>query len=219
MSLFLPLNIVEATVVSNPKSDLWTAHGFSSCYPLAGIRGSVAKNAITMFVSEVLYRVVKDGAAEEAPAEEAPKPIKKPGVDPALVEAISASVAQRMSQPEVNVKDTPTVPRDKQIEEAERITRQLEEMDWIGHNRGGKKNHSGWIVALLCLTALVLGALILHSIGAISGRPRPAQTPEETAEAVQAILLDIESIRGTNYLDAVRRAAESDSIVVTVEKN
>ena len=65
MSLFLPLNIVEATVVSNPKSDLWTAHGFSSCYPLAGIRGSVAKNAITMFVSEVLYRVVKDGAAEE----------------------------------------------------------------------------------------------------------------------------------------------------------
>jgi hypothetical protein len=46
-----------------------------------------------------------------------------------------------------------------------------------------------------------------------------AQTPEETAEAVQAILLDIESIRGTNYLDAVRRAAESDSIVVTVEKN
>ena len=46
-----------------------------------------------------------------------------------------------------------------------------------------------------------------------------AQTPEETAEAVQAILLDIESIRGANYLDAVRRAAESDSIVVTVEKN
>ena len=53
-------------------------------------------------------------------------------------------------------------------------------MDWIGHNRGGKKNHSGWIVFLLCLTALVLGALILHSIGAISGRPRPATNPEET---------------------------------------
>lgn len=46
-----------------------------------------------------------------------------------------------------------------------------------------------------------------------------ARTPEETAEAVKVILLDIESIRGTNYLDAVRRAAESDSIVVTVEKN
>ena len=118
--------------------------------------------------------------AEEAPAEPEPKPIKKPGVDPALVEAISASVAQRMAQPDPNVKDPPTVPRDKQSEEAERITRQLEEMDWIGHNRGGKKNRSGWIVVLLCLTALVLGALILHSIGAISGRPRPAVTPEET---------------------------------------
>jgi hypothetical protein len=31
--------------------------------------------------------------------------------------------------------------------------------------------------------------------------------------------MDIETIRGANYLDAVRRAAESDSIVVTVEKN
>ena len=65
MSLFLPLNIVETTVVTNPKSDLWTAHGFSSCYPLTGIRDSIAKNAITMFISEVLYRVVREGSAEE----------------------------------------------------------------------------------------------------------------------------------------------------------
>ena len=124
-----------------------------------------------------------DAPAEEpeAPAEDAAeKPIKKPGVDPALVEAISASVAERMSKTDPRVKDTPTVPADRQIEEAERISRQLEQMEWIGHNRGGKKNHSGWIVFLLCLTALVLGALILHSIGAISGRPRPTQTPEET---------------------------------------
>ena len=131
-------------------------------------------------VEKPAEEVPEETPAEEAPSEAEVKPIKKPGVDPALVEAISASVAQRMSQPEVNVKDTPTVPRDKQIEEAERISRQLEEMDWIGHNRGGKKNHSGWIVFLLCLTALVLGALILHSIGAISGRPRPATNPEET---------------------------------------
>ena len=45
------------------------------------------------------------------------------------------------------------------------------------------------------------------------------KTLEETAETVKAILSDIEAIRGANYLDAVRRAAESDAIVVTVEKN
>ena len=42
---------------------------------------------------------------------------------------------------------------------------------------------------------------------------------DKTAESVKAILSDIEAIRGANYLDAVRRAAESDAIVVTVEKN
>ena len=62
------------------------------------------------------------------------------------------------------------------------------------------------------------GTLPRYTISRISHAGN-AQTPEEMAEAVQAILLDIESIRGTNYLDAVRRAAESDSIVVTVEKN
>ena len=56
---------------------------------------------------------------------------------------------------------------------------------------------------------------VIFSILAKKGYART----EEMSEAVQAILLDIESIRGTNYLDAVRRAAESDSIVVTVEKN
>jgi hypothetical protein len=62
------------------------------------------------------------------------------------------------------------------------------------------------------------GTLPRYTISRISHAGN-AQTPEEMSEAVQAILLDIESIRGTNYLDAVRRAAESDSIVVTVEKN
>ena len=119
---------------------------------------------------------------EPAPEEE-PKSVKKPGVDPALVEAISASVAARMAQNDknVNVKDTPTVPPEKQVEEAERISRQLEQMEWIGHNRDRERNRSGWIVLLLCAVALVLGALILHSIGAIGGRPRPTPLlPEET---------------------------------------
>ncbi len=117
-------------------------------------------------------------AAPEAPAE--PAPVKKPGVDPALVEAISASVAARMAQSETPVKDTPTVPPEKQVEEVERISRQLEQMEWIGHNRDRSERRSGWIVLLLCAIALVLGALILHSIGAIGSRPRPTPLPEET---------------------------------------
>ena len=62
------------------------------------------------------------------------------------------------------------------------------------------------------------GTLPRYTISRISHAGN-AQTQEEAAEAVQTILLDIESIRGANYLDAVRRASESDSIVVTVEKN
>ncbi|MBQ9172580.1 MAG: DNA repair protein RecO C-terminal domain-containing protein [Bacteroidales bacterium] len=65
MSLFLPLNILEGTVVENPKSTLWKAYGFSSQDSLIGIRNDLRKNTITMFMSEVLYRTVKDGENEE----------------------------------------------------------------------------------------------------------------------------------------------------------
>lgn len=65
MALFLPLNIVEASVCENPKSNLWKAYGFSSVYPLNGIRSNLYKNSMTMFMSEVLYRVVKDGTNED----------------------------------------------------------------------------------------------------------------------------------------------------------
>lgn len=61
MSLFLPLNIVEADVVQSSKSSLYTARGLSSASPLMGIRSSILKNSMTMFISEVLYRVVKEG--------------------------------------------------------------------------------------------------------------------------------------------------------------
>lgn len=65
MSMFLPLNIVEASVRENPKSSLLVADGFSALYPLNGIRDNLSKNAMTMFMSEVLYRVIKDGTNEE----------------------------------------------------------------------------------------------------------------------------------------------------------
>lgn len=65
MSLFLPMNIVEATIVSNPKSDLWRASHFSCSTPLAGIRSSMSKNTMTLFLSEVLFRSLKDGCDED----------------------------------------------------------------------------------------------------------------------------------------------------------
>lgn len=41
MALFLPLNILEAEVTENPKSDLWFARNFVSVNPLVGIRGNI----------------------------------------------------------------------------------------------------------------------------------------------------------------------------------
>ena len=65
MSLFLPLNILEADIVENNKSTLYTARNISARYPLSGIRNNMFKNSMTMFMSEVLYRVVKEGGLEQ----------------------------------------------------------------------------------------------------------------------------------------------------------
>lgn len=64
-TLFLPLTIVEAEIVESSKSNLYTAKNLTASYPLLGIRNSHYKNPMTMFMSEVLYRVVKDGSREE----------------------------------------------------------------------------------------------------------------------------------------------------------
>ena len=65
MSLFLPLNILEADVTESPKSTLWRAGSVTARHPLNGIRSNIYKNTMTLFMSEVLYRAVKDGAREE----------------------------------------------------------------------------------------------------------------------------------------------------------
>ena len=65
MALFLPLNILEADVVESSKSTLYSARNLTARYPLSGIRGDLFKNSMTMFMSEVLYRAVKDGCAEQ----------------------------------------------------------------------------------------------------------------------------------------------------------
>lgn len=65
MSLFLPLNILEADVVESSRTTLSTARNLSARYPLSGIRGNLYKNSMTMFMSEVLFRVLREGAYEE----------------------------------------------------------------------------------------------------------------------------------------------------------
>ena len=69
MALFLPLNILEAEVTENPKSSLWFARNFVSVNPLNGIRSNIHKNTMTLFMSEVLYRVVKDQTTEDGLAD------------------------------------------------------------------------------------------------------------------------------------------------------
>ena len=65
MSLFLPMNIIEADIVESPRARLYTARNITAKYPLSGIRGNLYKNSITLFLSEVLYRVVREGGVEQ----------------------------------------------------------------------------------------------------------------------------------------------------------
>ena len=65
MSLLLPLNVLEAEVTESSKSTLLSARNLTVRHPLLGIRNNIFKNSMTMFMSEVLYRVVKDGSREE----------------------------------------------------------------------------------------------------------------------------------------------------------
>ena len=64
-TLFLPLNILEADVLENPKSELWTLRGISLKEGLTNVRGDLRKNTMTLFLSEVLLRTVRDGAVED----------------------------------------------------------------------------------------------------------------------------------------------------------
>ena len=64
-SLFLPLNILEADIQESTKTTLFTARNLSVRCPLAGIRNNMFKNSMTMFMSEVLFRVLKEGVYEQ----------------------------------------------------------------------------------------------------------------------------------------------------------
>lgn len=64
-ALFLPLNILDAEIIENPKSELWRLRSLAAVHPLGGIRSNVHKNTMTLFMSEVLFRTLRDGANEE----------------------------------------------------------------------------------------------------------------------------------------------------------
>ncbi len=63
-SYFLPLNVLEAYITVNPKSSLYSVKSLGVKHPLLGLRNSILKSSISLFVSEVLYRVIKDGDKE-----------------------------------------------------------------------------------------------------------------------------------------------------------
>jgi len=63
-ALYLPFSVLDAEVLENRKSDLWRLRGVSAVYPLGGVRSDFNKNAITLFMSEVLWRGVQEGSAE-----------------------------------------------------------------------------------------------------------------------------------------------------------
>lgn len=63
-AFFQPLNILDCEIAANPKSSLFRASAFQSAHPLAGIRSSYGKNAISMFMAEVLFRALREDADE-----------------------------------------------------------------------------------------------------------------------------------------------------------
>ena len=65
MSLFQPLSLLEADVIENPRATLWNAVSPGVRHPLAGLRGNLYKNAMSVFMSEVLYRVVREGTRDD----------------------------------------------------------------------------------------------------------------------------------------------------------
>ena len=65
MTLFQPLSVLEAEIIESSRSKLFTAKNISLKHHLSGIRSSMFKNSMTMFMSEVIYRSVKDGVYEE----------------------------------------------------------------------------------------------------------------------------------------------------------
>jgi len=62
INFFQPLNILECDLSTSPKSSILSANAFREAVPLNGLRLSLGKNAISMFLAEVLYRTLQEDA-------------------------------------------------------------------------------------------------------------------------------------------------------------
>lgn len=65
-SVFFPLAILEADIDDHARSRMPNVRNVSLRYALNGIRNNLKKGAISVFVSEVLFRVVKEGMQDSA---------------------------------------------------------------------------------------------------------------------------------------------------------
>lgn len=65
-SVFFPLAILEADIDDHVRSRMPNVRNVSLRYALNGIRNNLKKGAISVFVSEVLFRVVKEGIQDSA---------------------------------------------------------------------------------------------------------------------------------------------------------
>lgn len=65
MAMFQPLSLLEGEVAENPRTELWRVRNLTLGAPLGGIRSNVYKNSMTLFMSEVLLRTLREGSMEE----------------------------------------------------------------------------------------------------------------------------------------------------------
>jgi DNA repair protein RecO (recombination protein O) len=59
-ALFMPLSVVEMEVEHQNKRDLHRIRETKQCYPLNRLFADPVKNALALFIAEVLFRVIKD---------------------------------------------------------------------------------------------------------------------------------------------------------------
>lgn len=64
--VYRPMNILDCEVTINPKSDLWRVGSVTLKHPLTSIQSSMEKTSLCMFMSEVLYRTVREPAQDDA---------------------------------------------------------------------------------------------------------------------------------------------------------
>lgn len=64
MALFLPLNILRCTLHENAKSELWRITSLQLVFPLNSLRSDIHKNTMSLFLSEVLYRSIREGSSD-----------------------------------------------------------------------------------------------------------------------------------------------------------